>query len=91
MTVHLMVNWPAEKIITRKEYEEKEIPRAVESWESNSDVLAEWLEDNYYPYDVWIMSDDERDSTWKQFVHYCRGKALEDLIDDGWEDFWVEI
>lgn len=91
MTIHLMVNWREEKIMTRKDYEEKEIPATVESWENDPDVLAEWLEDNYYPYDVWVMSDDERDSTWKQFQHHCRERALTELVEIGWEDFWLEI
>ena len=91
MTIHLMVNWREEKVMTRKAYEEEEIPRAVESWESDSDVLAEWLEDNYYPYDIWIMSGDDRDIVWRDFVHFCREKALNELIDIGWEDFWLEI
>ena len=91
MTIHLMVNWREEKVMTRKAYEEEEIPRAVESWESDSDVLSEWLEENYYPYDVWIMSDDERDRVWEKFQHHCRERALNELIDIGWEDFWLEI
>lgn len=91
MTIHLMVNWREEKIMTRKEYEEKEIPATAKSWEDIFDVFAEWLNDNYHPSDLWLMSDDERYSTWKQFQHHCREKALDELIDIGWEDFWLEI
>lgn len=91
MTIHLMVNWREERIMARKEYEEKEIPRVLMTWENDFDVFSEWLENNYYPYDVWNMSDDERDSTWKKFQHHCREKTLEELIDNGWEDFWLEI
>lgn len=91
MTIHLMVNWREERIMTRKEYEEKEIPATAKSWEDNFDVFAEWLNDNCHPCDLWLMSDDERNSTWKQFQHHCREKALDELIDIGWEDFWLEI
>ena len=91
MTIHLMANWREERIMTRKEYEEKEIPATVESWKNGLDVFSEWLENNYCPYDVWNMNDDERDSTWKKFQRYCQEKALEELIDNGWEDFWLEI
>lgn len=91
MTVHLMVNWRDEEIMTRKQYEEEKIPATVDSWENDSDVFAEWLANRYYPYEIWNMSNDERDSVREKFVHYCREKALDELIDNGWEDFWVEI
>jgi hypothetical protein len=91
MTVHLMVNWREEKLITRKQYEEDEIPNAVASWENDSNVFCEWLEDNYDPYDIWEMDEDDRKSAWTKFIHYCREKALYELIDMGWEDFWIEI
>lgn len=91
MEIKLMINWREEKIITRKAYEEEEIPRTVESWKSDSCVLSEWLGNHYYSYDIWVMNEEDRDDVWKKFVHYCQEKALEELEDDGWEDFLLEI
>ena len=91
MDIRVVVNWKKRRVVTREYYERAIIPATVAEWENDSDLFEEWLGDNYVPYDVWCMDNNERDSVWRKFIDYCRVEALAELDGEGWEDFLLEI
>lgn len=91
MEINLMINWEDKQVMTCEHYEKVKVPATVKQWMDDSDVFCEWLENNYDPYDVWQMDDDDRKSAWGEFEDYCEEKALNELTDEGWEYFLLEI
>lgn len=91
MEINLKVNWDEKQIMTCEYYEKVKVPATVNEWMDDPDILEAWLYNNYDPYDIWVMDEDDRKSAWVEFEDYCERKALSDLADSGWEDFLLEI
>lgn len=91
MEINFKINWDEKQIMTLEHYEKVKIPATVREWMDDSDVFEAWLYNNYDPYGIWVMDEDDRESVMVEFEDYCERKALAELNEEGWEDFLLEI
>lgn len=71
MKVSIFIDWNEKEIYSEKEYEAKREEEIKEEM-NNEDSFACWINNNYYPYEFYIMNNDEKEEVQADWEDYCR-------------------
>lgn len=93
--VQIYINWNEQEVMTQEEYERIRDDRLDEKlqddWEFN-----EWLAGEYNLYEIFSMSEDEKDEVRERYTAWCEECVADGMRDDGYgvveteAEVWVD-
>ena len=91
MKIKMYVDWNAHTILNEKEFEEI-VQRDVNSREKDNDALNEFLEEKYYPSDIFYMLEEEKERVKEEWKKDCEEWIRTELFEGSpWEEREIEI
>lgn len=91
-TISIYINWNEQEVMTQEEYERIRDDRLDEKLQDDWD-FNEWLAGEYNLYEVFSMSEEEKDDARDRYTAWCAECVADGMRDDGYavEETEVEI
>lgn len=91
MEIKFMINWHSQEVASIEEYNNEYVCDLAHRFEEDDRVFDYWLADRFTAFDVFNMSEEDKKKVRNDYKEYCRERADEELVDDGWEVCFLEI
>ena len=90
--VQIYINWNEQEVMTQEEYERIRDDRLDEKLQDDWD-FNEWLAGEYNLYEIFSMSEDEKDEVRDRYSAWCADCVADGMRDDGYavEETEVEV
>lgn len=80
-TIKVWVNYSEEKVLSEKQYKET-LEENNKDWYNDRSVFDEWLSNNYTRYEIFYLTDEEKEELLEEFHDYCDSRSQSELEED---------